>query len=279
MQMGESVAMAMLLQKQGKCVICDSDEHPDPKREKIEKTAGKSGWERDKKLDGVFESGDSKRSSIYPGGSFPPSYSTEGHHCLAYTSFVQSNKDTCLRLNHFLNKVGFHPNDPPNILHLPGRAGDVKPAAPGTTAWPKGVKKEYKCFWVSVDLGKPLQLHTGRHRGTYFASSHALYRDLLRFVSDPDVCKDETMDEFKDALKEASKGAVNRAFIQVAGAKWICHPEHLRIARDLYGKTGRHSYRYAHGSGRSEAVTHVGYPGTGASPGPWPQLKLTTTPF
>lgn len=276
MQMGESVAVANAIQKAGKCVICDSD-HAAPKKEKIDKTAGKSGWERDKSLVGVFDSGDAARASIYPAGAYPPPYPTEGHHCLAYTSFVKRNKDTCVRLNHFLNKTGFKPNDGPNILQLPDRHG--RSGVSAATVWPAGVKKEYKSFWVSVDLSKPLQLHLGRHRGSYFLESDALYSQMMINAYDPDMCKDESLQDFEDALKVLSKGAVNFAFIHVSASKWICHPEHLRIARDLYGKTGKHQYTYVHGSGRKESQRLVGYPGKATTVAAWPKVSLDTTPF
>jgi hypothetical protein len=284
MEMGESVAVANQLQLEDKCVVCGK-KHKDPKKEAIEPTiCKKPGWERNKSMEGVFESGDTQRASIYPGAKFPPPYPTEGHHCVAFTSFVakdksRAEKDRCVRLNHFLNKVGFQVNQPANIVQLPNRHGQVAPGANSTVAWPVGVKKEYKSYWVSIDLGRPLQLHTGRHVGSYFVSSDALYGRMLGLSYDPDACETETMQEFEDNLKQLVKGTVNYAFIQVAQTTWICHPEHLRVATDLYGKTGNHSYAYIHGDGRREEVQHEGYPGTGATPSPWQKIKLQTTPF
>ena len=86
MEIGESVSGVATLQKT-KCVIC-SKTHKDPKKEKITKTAGKSGWKR-ATMTSKFEQIPAKLS-IYPGNSFPPKpahYSHEGHHCLALSAF------------------------------------------------------------------------------------------------------------------------------------------------------------------------------------------------
>ena len=278
MEMGETVAAVQKLQDEDKCVIC-SKKHDNPKKETVESTVSKEGWERDKSMVGVFDGGDARRAAIYPNATFPPPYPTEGHHGLAFTSFIKGGKDQCLRLNHFLNKVGFAPNQPPNIIQLPDRHGAVPPKADPTASWPADVKKEYKSFWVSIDLGKPLQLHTGRHAGSYFGTSDVVYFRMTVLAYDEDSCEKESMQEFEDNLKGLIKGAVNYAFIQVAEGNWICHPEHLRIATDLYGKTGKHQYTYLHGSGKKQKVEHEGYPGTGARPPPWSKVKLDTTPF
>lgn len=275
MEMGETVAKVMAMQAEGKCVLC-GEPHDEAKKAAVESTVSKDGWERDKSLVDVFERADAQRAAIYPNTRFPPPYPTEGHHCLAFTSFIRGGKDRALRLNSFLNKVGFKPNQPSNIIHLPDRHGAVPPGASAMTAWPAGVKKEYKSFWVSIDLGRPLQLHLGRHVGSYFAASDGLYLELLRHALDVETCKDESMQEFEEALKELIHGAVNYAFIQVAGGRWLCHPEQVRIATDLYGKTGKHAYFH---SGRKRNVEHEGYPGTGARPPPWTKVTLDTTPF
>lgn len=279
MEMGESVKNANKIQVQDKCVVC-SKKHTNPKKEKIQSTVSKPGWERDQSLTGVFDSGDAQRTSIYPGVRFPPPYPTEGHHCLALTSFIKKNKDRCVRLNHFLNKVGFQPNQPANILQLPDRHGQVAPGANSGMAWPKGVKKEYKSYWVSIDLGKPLQLHTGRHAATYFKFSDALYTRMMGLAYDVNKCQNRTSQDFEERLKKLIKAAVNYAFIQVAQATWVCHPEHLRIATSLYGQVGRQSHTYAHSSGWKEKVEHVGYPGKGTKPPPYQKgISLETTPF
>ncbi|RKG99962.1 hypothetical protein D7V97_30945 [Corallococcus sp. CA053C] len=278
MEMGETVSDVQKLQDDGQCVIC-SKKHDDPKKEKVESPVSKSGWERDKSMVGVFDGGDAERAAIYPNAHFPPPYPTEGHHALAFTSFVQKGKDRRLRLNHFLDKVGFAPNQPQNIIQLPNRHGAVSPKADPTASWPADVKKEYKSFWVSIDLGKPLQLHTGRHAKSYFKTSDLIYHRMAFLAYDATTCTEESMQEFENNLKGLVKGAVNFAFLHVVGGSWICHPEHLRVATDLYGKTGKHVYTYLHGGGKKQKVEHEGYPGAGARPPPWTTVKLDTTPF
>ncbi|OJT24239.1 hypothetical protein BO221_13745 [Archangium sp. Cb G35] len=279
MEMGESVTVANATQAEGKCVICNN-KHKDPKKEQIEKTVSKNGWERDKSMVGVFAWGDAKRMAIYPNAS-PPPYPTEGHHCLAFTSFIKENKDRCVRLNHFLNKVGFKANQPSNIIQLPDRHGNVAPNADPTASWPSGVKKEYKSYWVSIDLGHPLQLHLGRHRGEYFKLSDALYARMLGLAYDPDTCEQESMQDFEDGLKELSEGVVNHAFNQVVQGVWKCHPEHLRIAQSLYGKTGSHTDFYVNNAEKNkrQRVENKGYPGAGGQPTNGQNLSLDIGPL
>lgn len=276
MEMGESVARANAMQAEDKCVVCGK-KHEAPKKEKIEETVPKPGWERDKSMVGVFEWGDAKRTAIYPNAK--PPYPTEGHHCLAFTSFIKDKQDRCVRLNHFLNKVGFQANQPSNIIQLPDRHGEVSPNADPASSWPSGVEKKYKSYWVSIDLGYPLQLHLGRHCGEYFKLSDALYARMLGYAYDPDTCEEESMKDFEDRLKELIRGAVNHAFIQVAQGVWKCHPEQLRIARNLYGKTGTHTDEELASIGKKTRVVNEGYPGSGGQPADGQKVKLDTTPF
>lgn len=266
MEMGETVAQAAALQAEGKCVICSSKTCEKPKKEDVQKTAGKSGWDRDESMAGVFETGDTARCSVYPGASFPPPYPTEGHHCLVFTSFVKDGEDRCVRLNHFLYKVGFGPNQPRNIIQLPGRRGAAAPA-PGKT-WPPGAHESYKNYWISIDLGKPLQLHAGRHAESYFGLSHALARKLSTMSSNPETCKQKSQKEIEDRLKELAEVSVNYAFIQVAEGVWPCHPERLMEATALYSKPSS-----------SKVGQAGGYGGAGNPPPPWTSVDLDTGPF
>ncbi len=276
MEMGEAISADQAPQLEDKCVICGT-KHKEPKKENIQKTAGKSGWERDKNMVGIFETGDAERRSIYPNSAYPPPYPTEGHHCLAFTSFVEGGKDVSMRLNHYLNKVGFAPNQPKNIIHLPGRTGAASPGLNMT--WPSGVAESYKNFWISIDLGKPLQLHVGRHAPTYFGISHSLVGSLETLFTEAGTCKEKSTKELEDKLKELAEAARNYAFMQVAEAQWICHPEHLRIATDMYSKAGKHSYIYKRSSGKTRKLESSGYGGTGNPPPPWTSLNLDTGPF
>lgn len=222
---GPSVATS-----EDKCPICDGS-HEEPKQEKIEPTAGKSGWERDKSMADVFDKGDAKRCAIYENDKFPPSFKTEGHHSVALSSFVKAGKDQSLKLNHLLNAAGFHPNDPPNIIQLPARIGD-------STA-PQALPLGFQTFWVSVEQGKPLQVHLGRHNGRYFASSDNVVRRVAALLSiSPDKCKEQKLDDLKKKLKKHMDGAVNYAFMCVTRAKWVCHPDKLKAAQKEYAQHG-----------------------------------------
>lgn len=75
------------------------------------------------------------------------------------------------------------------------------------------------------------------------------------------------------------KGAVNYAFAEVASGAWQCHPEHLRIAKSLYGKSGTHKGDYVMDNRKRRKVVLEGYPGTGASPADGQRVTLETAPF
>jgi hypothetical protein len=276
MEIGEPISFAKQLQKEGKCVVCKT-KHKDPKKENIEATAPKDGWRRDESMVGVFECADANRASIYPSDSFPPPYKTEGHHCVAHICFIEKGKDLRPHLDHFLNKVGFAPNQPRNIIHLPGRYGLPAPA-PGKR-WPAEAPESYKNFWLSVDIGKPLQLHIGNHSKMYFACSFALMKAIVEAVFDPAVCEESTQEEFERELKTTIDGAVNYAFKQVAEGNWVCHPEQLRIATDLYGKVGKHQHAMCVGGKRFRKDLLVGYGGECSAPVLWPKVNLETEPF
>ncbi|WP_437661596.1 hypothetical protein [Sorangium sp. So ce1182] len=283
MQLGESASFIADLQSSGKCVICDQ-EHKNKKTEDVKPvTESNSGWER-KNMDRIFDTGDANRSSIYVGSVLPsPStYQTEGHHCLAYSSFIKGNgEDVCLRLNFFLDQVGFAPNDAPNVIQLPGRRGPPQsPRGP----WPVGVYETLKSFWVSIDQGKPLQLHVGRHNGAYFGESESVVQRLIVFASDPNKCEEETIDQFKERLKGLITGAVNYAFKCVAENTWVCHSSRLGPALSLYrlSSTEKHNFTVEAGTPsnkRTLRMSLVGYGGTGDPPPPWQTVNLITSPF
>ncbi|WP_437714884.1 hypothetical protein WMF45_51160 [Sorangium sp. So ce448] len=247
MEIGETVASVQAMVDQGQCIVCDKS-HEKPKDEPVEPTVGKSGWERDKSMSGVFDGGDAERCKIYKDNTYPPSYASEGHHSLAYSSFVKNGKDEFLRLNHFLNAAEFRPNDSPNIIQLPGRSGDA--------GAPASLEKSFQAFWASVESGKPLQLHIGRHKSSYFVRSDNMVRRIAVLISAPARCEQSDLDSLKKKLKQYADGAVNHAFMSVARAKWECHPEKLREAQTAYRDRG----------GR-------------LSPSAWPDIRLDISPF
>ncbi|WP_437277905.1 hypothetical protein WME90_42835 [Sorangium sp. So ce375] len=249
MEIGETVTGVQAMIERKQCVICDK-QHEAPKDEPVEPTVGKSGWERDKSMSGVFDGANAERCKIYKDNTYPPQYTSEGHHSLAYSSFVKNGKDELQRLNHFLNSAGFRPNDSPNIIQLPGRGGD-----PGA---PAALEKSFQAFWVSVESGKPLQLHVGRHKTSYFAKSEILVRRIAELISSPTRCEQSDLNSLKEKLKWYADRAVNHAFTCVATATggWVCHPEKLLEAQGAYRD---HSGQF--------------------SPSAWPEIRLNTVPF
>ncbi|WP_437306867.1 hypothetical protein [Sorangium sp. So ce388] len=247
MEIGETVTDVQAILNRGQCVICDKA-HDAPKDEPVEPTADKSGWERDKSMSGVFDGGDAERCKIYKDNTYPPGYTSEGHHSLAYSSFVKNGKDEFLRLNHFLNGAGFRPNASPNIIQLPGRSGDA--------GAPAALERSFQAFWVSVESGKPLQLHIGRHKASYFASSDNVVRRIAALISSPAQCEESNLNSLKSKLKRYVDAAVNYAFMCVTRAKWKCHPDKLREAQA----------GYSHHRGQN-------------SPSAWPEIRLDISPF
>lgn len=233
---------------QDECFICGKN-HPEPKPGPTSfKTAGKSGWNR-VSMANVFDDKDPDRTSIYK--DYPPSFGTEGHHCLAFSSFVSKDNDVFPRLNHYLDQVGFKPNGSKNIIQLPGRAGcsDVKQKLK------IDVDLRYQTFYMAAQTGKPLQPHLGRHKKRYFAASDALVRRLAILAVNSMICEETSEDDMKKKIKDHADAAVNYAFVAVASAKWICHIEHMNFLKSTYQEN------------------------TGSPLGPWPKPDLTCAPF
>jgi hypothetical protein len=220
MQIGETVSAVMQMQNEGKCVIC-SQSHADPKKEKIKTIApGNAGWHR-KTMTGIFES-DGTRERIYPSG-FPPPYSYQGHHALALSALVKdantdSPKDKRIRLNYYLDKIGYYPNRPCNVIGLPARKG----------------AGDFEAFWRSIDLDKPLQLHGPGHDDEYFARCDALLADLVLALTD--LCKELDTSEWESLLDQTMKHGENYAFKNLARGEsgWVLHAGELATAKRLY---------------------------------------------
>lgn len=213
MQIGESVAIAVELADAGKCVIC-SKSHGEPKKADIKPVApSNSGWKR-KSMAGVFQS-DGKRESVYPARLFPPPYAYQGHHCLALSSLVTdantgSPKDRRIRLNFYLDQIGFFPNRPQNCIGLPARSG-----------W-----GDFEAFFDAIRLNAPLQMHGPGHDESYFAQCDRLISSLISALTDPELCEEETDESWKDLLKERVANAENYAFNKLAenDGAWRLHP-------------------------------------------------------
>jgi hypothetical protein len=222
MQVGETVTDIQAMAS-GECVIC-SKKHDHPKKEDIKDVApGDKNWHR-RTMTGVLER-TSEKQSIYHNSSFPPSYAYQGHHCIALKTLVQdansSPKDRILRLNHFLKKVGFYPNRDKNCIGLPEMASKKR--------------QEYENFWLSIDEGKPLQLHGPGHDHRYFNACTAMMQRLLELiVPDAEDCEKTSKSDWENDLKELIAQAENHAFICLAGASWVVHRKELSEAIRLY---------------------------------------------
>ena len=177
-----------------------------------------------------------EKKAIYPNEKFPPSYSYQGHHCMALSAFsFDSNakkpkkpKDKNKALNHFLKKVGFFPNREKNSIGLPTkkRNGD------------------FKAFWEALDAhkignknAKPLQLHGPGHDKKYFMKCEMLIRTLIEAFTDADDCEKISHQEMEDDLKLLIEQAENYAFIQLCAlddSGWDLHSSERKLAEKIY---------------------------------------------
>lgn len=223
-EIGEDIAIPLARLGEGKCVFCGKQKHSFPKNDKIEPT----GWAR-KTISGVGGRFSEKKFELYPYGISPPDlYKSEGHHCIAFSSFIkgaQSDppdpKDRFAALNYYLKQKGYDPNNENNTIDLPGRKdkGDDDPLA------------HYVEFAAAVQHGKPLQLHIGSHSKEFITASNVLLRDIVRSFQQANKC-DQPEDNFKSELLKDVQDAEDVAFKMTAGAvePWICHPAHIRKA-------------------------------------------------
>lgn len=219
-QMTLGIAVALSRLEEGKCVFCGKS-HEDKKKDVINPT----DWKREA-ISGVGGNFVDKKKTLYPDNASPPSYRSEGHHCLAFSAFIvdarKSPKDRFAHLNHYLKEQSYTPNNPNNTIDLPGRKE-------------KGQAKEanYYAYEKAVLAGKPLQLHIGGHAQEFLMQSNILLRDAINALIDRDVCK-EPDDSFKKKVKEKVIKAEDRAFKLTAAAEspWIAHPGPLKAAEN-----------------------------------------------
>lgn len=217
-QMTLGIAVTQIRLEEGKCIFCGK-KHKNKKKDVIKPT----GWKREE-ISGVGGNFAGKKKALYPNNISPPSYRSEGHHCLAFSAFIvdarTSPKDRFAHLNHYLKEKAYTPNNPNNTIDLPGRKK-------------KGQDKEanYYAFEEAVLAGKPLQLHIGGHAQEFLMQSNILLRDAINFLVDSDACK-ESDDSFKKNLKEEVIRAEDMAFKLTAAAElpWIAHPGPLKEA-------------------------------------------------
>lgn len=228
MEIGESVAVVMAMQDDGKCIFC-GESHSDPKKEDIKEVASvagnKSKWGR-VDMQGKLQKIPAK-TKIYPDNSFPPgAYRYQGHHCIALSSLVSNansdakRKDKRLRLNYFLDKVGFYPNRDENCIGLPERTG-------------------YGCFqafWDAIDAKAPLQMHGPHHDEAYFAEVEMLISRLLGILLVPDLCETADTKQMEDDLKQLIEWAENKAFNSLAknDDAWRLHASEQETAVRIY---------------------------------------------
>jgi len=222
-EIGETVTAAMADVKQDKCAVCGR-KHKDPKKAQFKTIApGNSGWHR-KVMTGIFES-DGTREKVYPLNTFEPPYEYQGHHCLALSALVKgangkSPKDLRLRLNFYLDKVGFFPNRQRNCIGLPARKS----------------YGDFKAFWAALDANKPLQMHGPGHDDEYFAQCDALITTLVKTMTALNTCKDADEPDWLDELKKMIEQAENFAFKVLAWnrAQWRLHPDEQLVAVRIY---------------------------------------------
>ncbi len=266
MQMTLSIAAPSVTNTKDVCVFCGED-HEEPKSEDIQPVAPTdTGWKR-KSMKGIFEKKAAKEK-IYPGNSFPPSYSYQGHHCIALSAFsfganTDSPRDKNMALNHFLKKVEFFPNRDKNCIGLPER-------------------KSYGAFdpfWEALDAKKPLQLHGPGHDEKYFMKCDNLISQLVAVLTKPDRCKENSQKEMEDKLKKLIGQAENYAFIQLCALDdegWDLHRNERELAQDIYTapttqpfnvRGAKEQYRTEYGKGHRRYV--VKYPKPSLDTGPF----------
>ncbi|WP_075186367.1 hypothetical protein [Teredinibacter haidensis] len=226
-QIGEGIAITQVRLDEGKCVFCGEDEHEFPKKDVIKAT----GWKR-AKIAGVGGRFSGAKLDLYPKQVTPPTaYKSEGHHCLAFSSFIigaQSSppnpRDRFAALNHYLKEKNYDPNNINNVIDLPGRKekGEEDP------------RSHYMEFTIAVEKEKPLQVHIGGHADKFMNASNVLLLDIVSTIQENKLCG-KPDDEFKNKLLKKVENAEDKAFKKTAGAisPWICHPAHINKAKEF----------------------------------------------
>lgn len=227
---GEGIAVAIIRLDKDECIFCGEDDHENPKKDVIEPT----NWKR-KKIQGVGGRFSADKRNLYPGGKSPTStYVAEGHHCLAFSSFIMgaqskppNPRDRFAALNHYLKEKSYDPNNDSNVIDLPGRkaSGDKDPDA------------QYVEYGIAVEAGKPLQLHIGGHADVFMNASNVMLRDIVRAFQQNGLCA-KPDDEFKNKLLKKVEEAEDEAFKLTASVTkpWICHPGPLVKAEEFAKK-------------------------------------------
>ncbi|MBK6532191.1 MAG: hypothetical protein IPN17_23880 [Deltaproteobacteria bacterium] len=200
MEIGESVAVNVLMDERLPCGFC-GEHHDAHRKEPVElKTiaGSKPAWKRRS----MQESEARPVSGLYPDG-----VRAEVHHCIALSAFCiglgrksGSPKDFIPRLNHWLDKGAYSPNDPPNCASLPGRKK-------------KGEDSSYGQFFAAVRAGRPLQMHIGNHEAPFFAASQGLLVQIARIFSEgSNLCETMDQEDVQRKLMDLIARAENLAF-------------------------------------------------------------------
>lgn len=266
MQIGEGISIALVKIDESECIFC-GEAHDEIKQEKIEPVAPTDkNWQR-KSMKGIFER-KSAKNVIYPNDSFPPSYSYQGHHCLALSAFTfdsnsSSPRDRNATLNHFLKKVEFFPNREQNCIGLPARRsyGAFKP------------------FWEALEADKPLQLHGPGHDEKYFLKCNRLIAQLVDVISDQEICEENSQKEMEDKLKKLISQAENYAFIKLCSlddSGWDLHKAERELAESIYTAPTDESFEvrgarniYRTEKGKGNVSYNVKYPKPSLDTGPF----------
>lgn len=206
--------------KKGPCSLCGKT-HANNKEDDIKSP----GWKR-QTIKGLGIRHKNEKKTIYPGNTSPPAiYNSSGHHCVALSAFINTKKvDKNLKLNHFLDKAGYDPNNLDNCIDLPScKKGDV--------IFPE--------FEMALSKAKPLQIHIGKHVKGYFNHCNTLTQDLFNFFTELDECK-EPEKKWLDDLHKAMQLLEDEAFQKTAAAQrpFMLHPTPLREAEDIARSKG-----------------------------------------
>lgn len=204
----------------GPCYLCGKT-HTNNKEDNI----SSPGWKRES-ITGLGSRHVTAKQSIYPQGTAPPTvYKSAGHHCVALSAFINTKKqDINLKLNFYLDKAGYSPNNLDNCIDLPSSGS-------GATIYPE--------FEAALRSGNPLQIHIGRHVKNYFRECNTLTQDLFNFFSDLDECQKPEKQWLEELLK-AMELLEDEAFQKTANreAPFVLHPTPLRSAEEQAHRNG-----------------------------------------
>lgn len=198
-EIGELSAIALGLEKRGKCALC-GESHAEPKAEPPSEDPLFEQWAR-------RQMGEPRNARL-PGD--------ELHHCVAYSAFMVgkagSRRDVFAEVNLRLRAEGYDPNRHQNCAALPGSD---------------------ETFQRRAGEGVPLQLHLGRHKAAPLVASKGMVLYLLHCIAgSPSRCMERSEEEAGDDLKTLIGKAEDFAFDRT-----LRYLEPFRLHHDRFEKT------------------------------------------